>query len=338
MDELKPFLAHVADGKSLSREQAVEAFDILMSGKATPSQIGAFLMALRVRGETVDEITGAVFEMRNKMTRVTAPADAVDIVGTGGTGTKTYNISTCAAMIMAGGGVSVAKHGNKALSSLSGSGDVLTSLGVNLAQDPDGVARCIEEAGIGFMFAPNHHSAMRFVGPTRVEMGVRTIFNLLGPLSNPAGVKRQLIGVFDPHWQIHFAETLKALGSDFIWVVYGAGGLDEISTLGETKITQLKDGTISEFIIAPEDVGIKRATIEDIRGGTGDDNAKALMALLEGEKGPYRDIVQMNAAAGLLIAGKTDSYADGIELAAEIIDSGKALAALNKLVDVSNRD
>lgn len=337
MDELKPFLAHVADGKSLSREQAVEAFDILMSGKATPSQIGAFLMALRLRGETVDEITGAVFEMRNKMTRVVAPADAVDIVGTGGTGTKTYNISTCAAMVMAGGGVSVAKHGNKALSSLSGSGDVLTSLGVNLAQDPDGVTRCIKEAGIGFMFAPNHHSAMRFVGPTRVEMGIRTIFNLLGPLSNPAGVKRQLIGVFDPHWQIHFAETLKALGSDFIWVVYGAGGLDEISTLGETKVAQLKDGAISEFIIAPEDVGIKRATIEDIRGGAGDDNAKALIALLEGEKGPYRDIVLMNAAAGLLIAGKVDAYADGIELAANIIDSGKAQAALTKLVEVSNR-
>ncbi len=337
MDDLKPFLAHVADGKSLSRDQAIEAFDILMSGKATPSQIGAFLMALRLRGETVDEITGAVYQMRNKMTRVDAPADAVDIVGTGGTGTKTYNISTCAAMVMAGAGVSVAKHGNKALSSLSGSGDVLSSLGVNLAQSPEGIRRCIEEAGIGFMFAPNHHSTMRYVGPTRVEMGVRTIFNLLGPLSNPAGVKRQLIGVFSPDWQIHFAETLKTLGSEFVWVVYGAGGLDEISTLGETKVAQLKDGEISEFIIAPEDVGIKRATIEDIRGGTGNHNAKALSALLEGEKGPYRDIVLMNAAAGLLIAGKAETYADGIELAAETIDSGKALAALNKLVDVSNR-
>ena len=336
MDDLKPYLARVAEGKSLDRNEAVAAFDILMSGKATPSQIGAFLMALRLRGETVDEITGAVYQMRNKMTPVSAPADAVDIVGTGGTGTKTYNISTCAAMIMAGAGVFVAKHGNKALSSLSGSGDVLTSLGVNLAQDPDGVSRCIREAGIGFMFAPNHHSAMRFVGPSRVEMGVRTIFNLLGPLSNPAGAKRQLIGVFDPHWLRYFAETLQALGSHTSWIVYGEGGLDEISTLGESQVMQLKDGAITEFTIKPEDVGIKRASMEDIRGGTGDDNAKALTALLEGDHGPYRDIVLMNAAGGLLVSGQVKSYADGIELAAETIDNGKALAALNKLVEVSN--
>ena len=336
MDDLKPFLARVAEGESLSRQEAVSAFDILMSGKATPTQIGAFLMALRLRGETVEEITGAVSQMRNKMTRVNAPQDAVDIVGTGGTGTKTYNISTCSAMVMAGAGVRIAKHGNKALTSLSGSGDVLASLGVDLTQDPNGIARCITQAGIGFMFAPNHHPAMRFVGPSRVEMGVRTIFNLLGPLSNPAGVTRQLIGVFDPHWLKPYAETLANLGSNFVWVVHGAGGLDEISTLGESRIVQLKDGAITEFTMTPEQVGIKRATMDDIRGGTGDDNAKALIALLEGEKGAYRDIVLMNAGAGLLVAGKVGNFAEGIELAAATIDNGKALAAMKRLVEVSN--
>ena len=338
MDAMKPFLAKVADGASLSREDAASAFDIIMSGEATPSQIGAFLMALRLRGETVDEITGAVSQMRAKMTTVEAPADAVDIVGTGGTGTKTFNISTCSAMVVAGAGVPVAKHGNKALSSLSGSGDVLSSLGVNLALDPAGVSRCINEAGIGFMFAPNHHSAMRFVGPSRVEMGIRTIFNLLGPLSNPAGVTRQLVGVFDPQWLQPFAETLRNLGSDMAWIVYGDGGLDEISITGESRIVQLKDGSITNFTITPEDVGLSRATMDDIRGGTGDDNAAAFKALLEGKKGPYRDIVLVNAAAGLFIAGKVDAYKDGIALAAEIIDNGAAKAALGRLVEVSNRN
>ncbi len=286
MDDMKPFLAIVAEGTPLSRDQAADAFDIIMSGGATPSQIGAFLMALRLRGESVDEITGAVAQMRAKMTRVDAPDDCVDIVGTGGTGTKTYNISTCAAMVMAGAGVKVAKHGNKALSSLSGSGDVLSSLGVNLDQDPQGVARCINEANIGFMFAPNHHSAMRFVGPSRVEMGIRTIFNLLGPLSNPAGVKRQLIGVFNPHWLMPFAETLRNLGSEVAWIIHGADGLDELSITGESKVVELKDGEISELTITPEQVGLTRASLDDIRGGTGDVNAQALRSLLEGEKRP----------------------------------------------------
>lgn len=337
MEEMKPFLAKVADGNALNQSEAWQAFDIIMSGKATPSQIGAFLMALRLRGETVDEITGAVSQMRAKMSTVDAPENAVDIVGTGGTGTKTYNISTCAAMIMAGGGISVAKHGNKALSSLSGSGDVLSSLGVNLEQDSQGVTRCIKEANIGFMFAPNHHSSMRFVGPSRVEMGIRTIFNLLGPLANPANVKHHLIGVFDPQWLEPFAQTLKNLESKMAWIIHGEGGLDEISTLGETQIVQLKDGEITRFTISPEDVGLPRAKMEDIRGGTGDANAVALRAILSGEKGPYRDIVVMNAAAGLLIGGKVDSYADGVELAQQIIDNGDALNALNKLVAVSNQ-
>ncbi|MCT4656027.1 MAG: anthranilate phosphoribosyltransferase [Cohaesibacter sp.] len=337
MEEMKPFLAKVAEGESLSQEEAGQAFDIIMSGQATPSQIGAFLMALRLRGETVDELTGAVTQMRAKMSTVSAPQGSVDIVGTGGTGTKTYNISTCSAMVMAGAGVHVAKHGNKALSSLSGAGDVLTSLGVNLDQDSDGVTRCINEANIGFMFAPNHHSAVRHVGPSRVEMGVRTIFNLLGPLANPANVNHQLVGVFDPHWLMPFAQTLRNMGSEFAWIIHGAGGLDELSICGESQIVQLKDGVISERVITPEEVGLKRAPMEAIRGGTGDDNAKALRAVLEGEKGAYRDIVLMNAAAGLLVGGKVEAYADGIELAAQTIDNGKALAALETLIEVSNR-
>ncbi|MCV6600555.1 MAG: anthranilate phosphoribosyltransferase [Cohaesibacter sp.] len=337
MDEMKPFLAKIADGASLSQSEAAKAFDIIMSGKATPSQIGAFLMALRLRGETVEEITGAVSQMRAKMSTVEAPANAVDIVGTGGTGTKTYNISTCAAMVMAGAGIPVAKHGNKALSSLSGSGDVLTSLGVDLAQNSDGVARCIRDANIGFMFAPNHHAAMRFVGPSRVEMGIRTIFNLLGPLSNPAGVKRQLIGVFDPHWLMPFAQTLQNLKSDMAWIVHGASGLDEISITGESQIIQLKDGEITQFTLSPKDVDLPEATLDDIRGGTGDENALALRAVLSGEAGPYRNIVVMNAAAGLLIGDKVDTYRDGIAMAQETIDSGAAQKALENLVQVSNQ-
>ena len=337
MDGLKPILAKVADGTCLTREETSDAFDIILNGEATQAQMAAFLMALRLRGETVEEITGAVIKMREKMIPVKAPADAVDIVGTGGTGTKKYNISTCAALVMAAAGVTVAKHGNRAVSSLSGSGDVLSSLGVNLNQEPEGVTHCIEEAGIGFMFAPNHHTAMRFVGPTRVELGIRTIFNLIGPLSNPARARRQLLGVYHPKWLMPFAQTLQNLDSETIWAVYGEGGLDEISTLGESRVVELKNGEIKQFVITPEEVGIKRASMAQIRGGSGDHNAKALTALLEGEKGPYRDIVLMNAAAGFVVAGKVDIYADGIELAAETIDNGKALSTLKTLVDISNR-
>ncbi|SNY93677.1 anthranilate phosphoribosyltransferase [Cohaesibacter sp. ES.047] len=338
MDEMKPFLAKVAEGQSLTQNEAAEAFDIILEGNATPAQMGGFLMALRLRGETIEEITGAVIKMREKMTPVDAPAGVVDIVGTGGTGTKKYNISTCAAMIMAAGGVLVAKHGNRAVSSRSGASDVLSSLGVNLDQTSDGVTRCINEAGIGFMFAPNHHTAMRFVGPARVEMGVRTLFNLVGPLSNPAHAKRQLLGVYDPKWLEPFAQTLKKLDSEMIWAVYGAGGLDEISTLGETKVVELKNGEIRAFDLKPEDYGLKRVTIDDVRGGTGDENAKSMIALLEGEKGPYRDIVLMNAGAGLLIGDKVKTYEEGIEMAADLIDSGKALASLQKLIEVSNAE
>src|SRR6188508_883293 len=254
-NDLKALIAKVATGASLTREEAANGFDRMMSGEATPSQMGAFLMALRIRGETVDEITGAVTVMREKMLRVTAPSNAIDIVGTGGDASGSYNISTCAAFIVAGAGVPVAKHGNRALSSKSGAADVLTSLGIKLDLRPDEITRCIYEAGIGFMFAPAHHPAMKNVGPTRVELGTRTIFNLLGPLSNPANVKRQLVGVFSRQWIEPLAQVLKNLGSECIWVVHGSDGLDEITTSGPTHVAALENGAVRAFEITPEDVG-----------------------------------------------------------------------------------
>ncbi len=225
MSDLKPFIAKAANGVSLTREEARQAFNVMMSGEATPSQIGGLLMALRVRGETVDEITGAVEIMREKMLRVSAPSDAIDIVGTGGDASGSYNISTCAAFVAAGAGLSVAKHGNRALSSRSGAADVLMALGVKIDIGPEKIAECIGEAGLGFMFAPSHHSSMKHVGPSRVELGTRTIFNLLGPLSNPAGVKRQVTGVFSKAWVEPLAQVLKNLGSDACWICHGEGGL-----------------------------------------------------------------------------------------------------------------
>jgi len=256
-NDLKPFIAKAAAGSALNADEARAAFDILMSGEATPSQIGGFLMALRVRGETVEEITGAVASMRARMTPVSAPDDAIDIVGTGGDASGTYNISTTTAFVVAGAGVPVAKHGNRALSSKSGSGDVLTALGVNLDIGPEEISRCIAQAGIGFMFAPNHHPAMRHVGPSRVELGTRTIFNLLGPLCNPAGVKRYLLGVFDKAWVEPVAQVLGNLGAQSAWVVHGefgeGGGLDEISTTGATHVAVLEDGKIRIFDLTPAD-------------------------------------------------------------------------------------
>ncbi|MEO1066728.1 MAG: anthranilate phosphoribosyltransferase [Pseudomonadota bacterium] len=336
MADLKPLIARVANGESLSREMAKEAFDIMMSGDATPSQIAGFLMALRVRGETVDELIGAVSTMRSKMLPVEAPENAVDIVGTGGDGSGTYNISTCSAFVLAGGGVPVAKHGNRAMSSKSGAGDVLSALGINLEIGPDTIAKCLTEAGIGFMFAPAHHAAMRFVGPSRVELGTRTIFNLLGPMSNPAGVKRQMIGVFAPHWCVPMTETLKTLGSTAIWLVHGDGGLDEISISGPTKVVKLDNGDMTEMIISPEDVGIKRAPLDAIKGGDAAVNADALKAVLDGEESAHADTVLLNAGAGFVVGGKADTLQDGIDLARASISSGKARAALDKLVEVSN--
>lgn len=335
MAELKPLIAKVASREALSRDEARQAFDIIMSGEATPSQIGGFLMALRVRGEAVDEIVGAVDSMRAKMLPVEAPADAVDIVGTGGDGTGTYNISTLAALIVAGTGVPVAKHGNRALSSKSGAADALSALGVNLEIGPEGIARCIREAGIGFMFAQMHHSAMRHVGPTRVELGTRTIFNLLGPLANPAGARRQLLGVYAPQWLVPLAEVLRDLGSESVWVVHG-NGLDEITTTGTTQVAALEGGKIRTFELSPNDFGVQPATLADLKGGDGIANAAALKAVMAGAQNAYRDISLANAAAALIVSGKAETIAEGMSLARHSLDSGSADAALQRLIAVSN--
>jgi anthranilate phosphoribosyltransferase len=336
MADFKPLIAKVATGSPLTRDESEVAFTIMMSGEATPSQIGAFLMALRVRGETVHEIAGAVATMRAKATPVEAPPEAIDVVGTGGDAAGTYNISTTSAFVVAGAGVPVAKHGNRALSSKSGSADVLTALGVKIDLSPEMVARCIREAGIGFMFAPAHHSAMKHVGPTRVELGTRTIFNLLGPLSNPAGVKRLLVGVFAPEWIEPIAYVLGDLGTEAAWVVHGAGGVDEISVAGKTKVAELKHGKVTTFEIAPGDVGLAEAPLDAVKGGDAAVNAKALREVLDGARGPYRDTVLLNAGAALLVAGKAKDLKAGVELAAKSIDEGNARACLEKLVAVSN--
>src|SRR5881628_3666146 len=276
----------------------------MMSGEATPSQMGGLLMALRVRGETVDEITGAVTAMREKMLRVQAPPDAIDVVGTGGDASGSFNISTCAALIVAGAGVAVAKHGNRALSSRSGAADVLAALGVNIELTPQAVTRCIKEAGIGFMFAPAHHPAMKNVGPTRVELGTRTIFNLLGPLSNPAGVKRQMVGVFSRQWIEPLANVLKNLGSESAWVVHGSDGLDEITSTGPTAVAALESGKVTTFEIKPEEFGLAPSKPEQLRGGDANSNAAALKDVLKGKKGPFRDVALLNAAAAIVVAGK----------------------------------
>ncbi|QKC96859.1 anthranilate phosphoribosyltransferase [Mesorhizobium sp. NZP2298] len=335
MSALKTHIAKVAGGNALSFEEAREAFDIIMSGDATPGQIGGFLMALRVRGETVSEISGAVATMRAKMLRVEAPAGAIDIVGTGGDNSHSVNISTASAFVIAGSGVPVAKHGNRGLSSLTGAADVLIALGLKIDISPETIGGCIRETGLGFMFAPAHHPAMKHVGPTRVELGTRTIFNLLGPLSNPAGVVRQMVGVFLPEWILPIAETLKALGTEHAWVVHG-DGYDEITTTGETQVAELIGGEIRGFTLTPEEFGLKRHTKDELRGGDAAYNAKALRDMLGGAAGAYRDTVLMNAGAGLVIAGKATTLGDGIALAAQAIDSGRALQVLDRLVEVSN--
>jgi anthranilate phosphoribosyltransferase len=336
MDDFKALIGKVATGASLAREEAAIAFDRMMSGEATPSQMGGLLMGLRVRGETVEEITGAVSAMRAKMLTVEAPAEAVDVVGTGGDASGSYNISTCAAFVVAGCGVPVAKHGNRALSSRSGAADVLSALGVRIDLTPEAISRCIAEAGIGFMFAPAHHPAMKNVGPTRVELGTRTIFNLLGPLSNPAGVKRQMVGVFSRHWVEPIAHVLRNLGAERAYVVHGADGLDEITVSGTTAVASLENGEVTTFEIAPEDIGLKRAPAEALRGGDAEANAEALRGVLEGRDGAYRDVVIFNAAAALVVAGRAHDLKQGAALAAKSIGSGEAEARLRRLVAISN--
>ena len=335
-DDFKALIAKVATGATLSREEAAGAFDRMMSGEATPSQMGGLLMALRVRGETVEEITGAVTTMRAKMLGVKAPPDAVDVVGTGGDASGSFNISTCAAFIVAGAGVTVAKHGNRALSSRSGAADVLQALGVKIELTADQVGACIRDAGIGFMFAPAHHPAMKNVGPTRVELGTRTIFNLLGPLSNPARVKRQMIGTFSKQWVEPMAQVLKNLGAESIWVVHGSDGLDEITTAGPTTVAALENGKIRTFEVGPEDAGLSRSKSEALRGGDAEHNAKALLDVLKCKRSPFRDVAILNAAAALVVAGKAKDLKQGAMIAAKSIESGEAEGRLDRLIAVSN--
>ncbi len=334
--EMKSLLAKVADGASLGEQEAESAFNVIMSGEATSAQIGAFLMALRVRGETVDEITGAVRVMREKALRVSAPENAIDIVGTGGDASGTLNISTGAALVVAAAGVTVAKHGNRALSSKCGSADVLAALGVNLDADMALVERAIREAGIGFLMAPRHHSAMRHVAGPRVELGIRTVFNLLGPLSNPAGVKRQFTGVFDRKWIEPMARVLGKLGCERAWVVHGVDGIDELTTTGLSYVAELNRGEIRTFEVVPGDAGITVARPADLKGGDAATNAAAMHSMINGERGAFRDAVVYNAAGALIIAGKSETLADGAALAAAAIDDGRAMATLDKLVEITN--
>ena len=333
--DLKSLLADVALGRTLSERDAEAAFDIIMSGNATPSQIGAFLMALRLRGETVEEITGAARIMRAKAVGVDAPAGTIDTCGTGGDSSGSFNISTASALVVAACGVPVAKHGNRALSSKSGSADVLTALGVNIDADLAIVRECLWEIGIGFLMAPRHHSATRHVAPTRVELGTRTIFNLLGPLSSPAKARRQLVGVFAPEWVQPMAEVLGRLGSERAWVVHGAG-LDELTTTGTTMVAALADGKVETFEVAPEDFGLPRARLEDIKGGEPQHNARLMEGLLAGAGGPLRDVVLLNSGAALLVAGRVTTVEAGIELAAKSLDSGAAQRVLQQLVARTN--
>jgi anthranilate phosphoribosyltransferase len=336
MSDLRPILARVAAGDRLSEAEAEAAFEIIMSGDATPSQMGGLLMAMRVRGETVDEITGAARIMRSKALTITAPPGAIDTCGTGGDGSGTFNVSTATALILAGAGIPVAKHGNRALSSRSGSADVLTALGVNIDCDMAVVQRCLDEIGIGFLMAPRHHSATRHVAPTRVELATRTIFNLLGPLSNPAGAKRQLVGVFAPQWIVPMAEVLGRLGAEHAWVVHGSG-IDELSTAGVTTVAEFKNGRVRSFEVAPEDAGLPRATLDDIKGGEPAHNAALMRGVLDGERGPLREIVLLNAAAGLIIAERAADLCEGVAIAADTLDSGKAAEVLDRLIAETNK-
>jgi anthranilate phosphoribosyltransferase len=334
--DIKAALNKIAARQDLTGEEMRGVMTTIMNGEATPSQIGAFLMGLRVKGESVGEIAAAVSILREKMVAVEAPEDAIDIVGTGGDGSHTLNISTATAIVVAAAGIPVAKHGNKALSSKSGAADVLTALGVKIDLSPEGIARCISEAGIGFMFAPAHHPALKHVGPSRVEMGTRTMFNLLGPQANPAGARRYMMGVYSKQWVEPVAAALLANRAVSAWVVHGDSGLDEISTTGPTFVASIKRGNLTSFEITPEDAGIPRAAFDDLKGGDPVYNAQRLQALLEGVADPYRDIVILNAAAAFIVAGRADTLKLGAKLAAEEIDSGRAKDTLDALVRVSN--
>ncbi len=321
-----------AERQDLSADEAQAAMSAIMDGEATPAQIAAFLVAMRMKGETVDEVTAFARVMRAHVLPVkTSRRPLVDTCGTGGDDIKTFNVSTAAAFVAAGAGVAIAKHGNRSVTSKCGSADVLEALGIRFDLPPDRVARCVDEVGIGFMFAPAYHPAMKHAAPVRRELGLRTVFNALGPLTNPAMADAQVLGVYRPEMTELHAGVLKNLGSRRAYVVHGVGGLDELSTLGETRVAELKNGEVRTYTIAPEDLGLRRARPEDLQGRTPEENARTLMAILEGEKGPARDIVVLNAAAAIAAGGKTETLAEAMPLAEESLDSGAALGKLHEL-------
>jgi anthranilate phosphoribosyltransferase len=331
----KPLLAKLVDGRILSADEAHAFFAACLRGEPTPAQVAAAVTALRIRGETVEEIAAFATAMREAARTLEHPYDAIDTCGTGGDGQHTFNISTAAALVLAGAGLKVAKHGNRAMSSKSGSSDVLSVLGVNLQASPAQQRRSLDEAGIAFLFAPAYHGAMRHVGPVRAEIGFRTVFNLLGPLSNPAGAKRQVMGVYDPRLLEPLAEVLGRLGATRAWTVHGQG-LDELTTTGETEVAEWKDGAVRRFTVTPEDAGLPRASLDALRGGDAEENALALRALLDGATGAYRDIVLLNAAAALVVADRAADLAEGAVMAAAVIDDGRAAKALADLVEATN--
>ncbi len=335
LPRFRQLIAKAATGAPLDAAEARDAFDLMMTGNATPAQIAGLLMALRVRGETVEEIAAGAAAMRERMTRIAAPDGAIDTCGTGGDASGTHNISTAAALVVAACGVPVAKHGNRSLSSRSGSSDVLTALGVDIDCEMPLIERSIREAGVGFMMAPRHHGAMRHVAGPRVELGTRTIFNLLGPLSNPAGVKRQLLGVFAAQWVEPLAAVLGRLGAERAWVVHG-DGLDELTTTGPSLVAEWDGSTVRRFEVTPEDAGLPRATLADLRGGDAEQNARAIRAVLAGERSPLRDAVVLGAAGALVVAGRASHLRHGAELAAAAIDSGGAGSVLERLVRITN--
>jgi anthranilate phosphoribosyltransferase len=337
LQRFRQLIAKAATGARLDQAEAGEAFELMMTGNATPAQVAGLLMALRVRGETVEEITAGALSLRERMVRIAAPADAIDTCGTGGDATGTYNISTTAAIVVAGAGVPVAKHGNRSLSSRSGSAEVLAQLGVNIDAEFPVVEQAIREAGIGFMMAPRHHGAMRHVAGPRVELGTRTIFNLLGPLANPAGVSRQLMGVFAAEWVEPVAEVLGRLGSRFAWVVHGSDGLDELTTTGPTLVAEWDGSRVRRFEVTPEEAGLPRSRAEDLKGADPAYNAEAIRAVLAGVRSPLRDAVVLGAGAALLVAGRAQGLREGAGLAAASIDRGAARAALERLVQITNR-
>jgi anthranilate phosphoribosyltransferase len=335
--DIKTFLDRAARSETFDDVEIVTVLEALTSDAATDIQRAAFLMALRVRGETLSEISGAARFLRQRMLSVEVPLDSVDIVGTGGDSHGTYNVSTCAAMVAAGAGLKVAKHGNRSVSSKSGASDVMQALGVRIDLSAARVSEVIAETGLAFMWAPMHHPAMKVWAPARAALKVRTLFNLLGPMVNPGRVTRQILGVYDERWVEPIADALNMLGSEHVWVVHGSDGMDELTTTGPTKVAELRDGTVAVFEIEPEQVGLERANLSDLKGGNAEENAEAIRQLLDGARGPFRDIVLLNAGAALVVGERAANIGEGVERAAEAIDTGRAKAALDKLIVASNR-